>query len=144
VLTQLGWRTWSFDPLAHAWTKKQAVLSGVNTGFIDSGREVTFDAAGGRTVFFSDGILATYDAGADAWKVVRSGPNWPPAGTIDGSSTGPLARLYHSLIYDPVNERVVMLGGLARTEKGWQDPGDVWAYEMGTNSWIQLVPPPSK
>jgi len=146
VLTLLGDAmqrdgTWSFDPGAGAWTNQKSRPPALNTGYVESGGEAVFDAARGVTVAFSDGVLATYDAGADEWTTVKPGPGWPRMDAADDMPTGPLARLGHWLVYDPVNERIVMLGGQARMLKGWRDLDDVWAYDLSTNSWLRLVPP---
>jgi hypothetical protein len=148
VLTLLGdaGETWSFAPRAGAWTQQKSALPTLNTGYIESGGEAVFDTARGLTVVFSDGVLATYDAAADEWTKVAPGPGWPDMDMVDDMPTGPLARLGHWLVYDPVNERIVMFGGHARMleDNGngdivWRDLDDVWAYDLSTNSWVELV-----
>jgi hypothetical protein len=132
--------TWSFDPRAGAWTKQESAPPALGTGYFESGGEAVFDAARGVTVAFSDGVLATYDAGADEWTTVKPGPGWPDMAMVDDSPTGPLARLGHWLVYDPVNERIVLFGGHARMLEGWRDLDDVWAYDLATNTWRLLLP----
>ena len=146
VLTLLGdaGETWSFAPRAGAWTKQKSAPPTLNTGYFESGGEAVFDTARGLTVVFSDGVVATYDAAADEWTKVAPGPGWPDMEMVDDMPTGPLARLGHWLVYDPVNERIVMFGGHARMleDNGnivWRDLDDVWAYDLSTNSWVELV-----
>jgi hypothetical protein len=140
-----GAATWTFDPGAATWNRQTARPPSVNTSYFESGGEMVFDAARGVTVLFTDGVLATYDATADMWNVVAPGPGWPSLHPVDGMPTGPLARLGHSLVYDDVNERIVLFGGHARmlTAGGdvvWRDLDDVWAYDVSTNTWLELVP----
>jgi len=60
------------------------------------------------------------------------------------TKTGPLARLGHTMVYDSVNERIVMLGTtvLTTAETGYTEPqgDDVWAYDVASNTWTELVP----
>jgi hypothetical protein len=142
VLTLLGGATWTFDPGAPGWTRKTFSPT-LNTGWVESGGEAVFDEAHGVTVAFSDGVLATFDAVAEERTTVKPGPGWPRMDVVDDLPTGPLARIGHWLVYDPVNERIVMLGGLARMKSGGRDLGDVWAYDLSTNTWLRLVPPRS-
>ena len=71
-------------------------------------------------------------------------PSWADFSDLP---TGPLARLGHFLPYDPTNERIILLGGQSRTVEGedpWTNLHDVWAYDLPTNTWIELVPASSQ
>jgi hypothetical protein len=138
-------QTWTFDLGTRTWTDQQA-----QPPAIDVGEGTTFDPIAQRTVAFGDnGTLATYRTGDDHWDVVAPGPGWPPHGTMttfEGGPTlwtGPLARHGQSLVYDPVNQRILMLGGLHVDSPadfwGGLDSGDVWAYDLRINTWIELV-----
>ena len=79
-----------------------------------------WDAAG-----LHDDVWALSLTGAPAWAELT------PAGTA------PSAREYHSAIYDPVRDRMVVFGG-------WDGAlrKDVWALSLaGTPAWTQLTPP---
>ena len=54
---------------------------------------------------------------------------------------GPLSRTGHSLAYDPVNRRILVFGGSWLTDMGTTLAGDVWAYDVPTSTWMELVPP---
>ncbi|MGB8021787.1 MAG: kelch repeat-containing protein [Candidatus Nanopelagicales bacterium] len=135
-------RTWTFDSGTRAWTEESAAPKELSVGGI-GGPEVAFDAGQARTVIFTDGVLATYDAAADDWAVVKPGPGWPQTSTVDDKSVGPLARTGHTLVYDALNERVLMFGGVARMADGddvtEQQLDDVWAYDLADNKWTELV-----
>jgi hypothetical protein len=79
-----------------------------------------FDEVTGRTVYLTPGgAVAAYDAALDRWDVV-----WEP-----GQSPGPGPTPDASMVYDPVNQRVLLVAGR-----------DVWAFEVGTATWTRLVP----
>ncbi len=126
--------TWTFAPRTGTWAEQQAATPQLNTGYFESGGEIAFDQATGRTVVFSDGVLAAYDAAAGEWEVLQGDPEAPCC------DTGPLNRLYHALVYDPVNERIVLYGGRARLPGGFRNPQDVWAFDPRTGEWSELLP----
>ena len=120
------------DPRTGAWTRGASGPS-VNTGYWASGGEIAYDEARLRTVVFSDGLVGAYDATADRWE------------TLFGSSTccgtGPQNRLQPAMVYDPVNERLVVAGGEYRTADGLVLADDVWAFDPAPRTWTQLVAP---
>ena len=104
-----------------------------------------FDPVSQRTFVLLNGQLATYQTGADHWDAVYPGNGWPKkvrlGGAESGELAGPLARTGHSLAYDPVNQRILVFGGIWQTTKGEKKTGDVWAYDVPTNTWTELVRP---
>jgi hypothetical protein len=126
-------RTWTFDPRTGRWTQMSAIAPRFNTGYFASGGEAAYDEAAERTVVFSDGFVAAYDAAGDRW--VR----------LDGRSRccqeGPLNRLGHWMVYDPVNERLVVYGSRARVgpDGAWSSMDDAWAFDAGSRDWIPLL-----
>jgi len=60
-------------------------------------------------------------------------------------STGPSPRLACRLVYDPVNERLMMFGGMYEGSQA-QVFEDTWIFEWGTESWrlleVEPHPPP--
>lgn len=145
VYVVLGGATWTYDLGAKSWTKRLIGSPSPNTGYFESGGEIAYDAAADRTVVFSDGSLAAYASTPNQWVPKRPGPGWPDTAyawsSEAGMAEGPLARLGHSMVYDPVNQRIVLLGGHSRMPNGWQQLGDVWAYDVQTNTWIPLLAP---
>ncbi len=104
-------------------------------GDIVSGNEMTFDAATGRVAIFSDGTLIEYDALAEEWIVLTYSDTYQ-----DGWVVGPLARVGGSIVYDPVNQRIVLFGGgSSRMPDGWHDRDDVWAYDPISREWMVLL-----
>ncbi|HEY5180057.1 MAG TPA: kelch repeat-containing protein [Dermatophilaceae bacterium] len=139
VLVLLPYHSWTFQPTSGLWSE-QAAPPQLNTGWGPSGGELTYDQSAQRTVLFSFGVLATYDATKDRWA------NVPLPGSLLNplTKTGPLARLGHTMVYDSVNERIVILGTtvLTSAENRYTEPqgDDVWAYKVASNTWTELVP----
>lgn len=145
VLAVVGGRTWLFDPTTGVWTK-EAITPRMPAfwgwGAAVSGTDAAFDAAHRRTVIYNLGLLATYDAATDTWTTVPQIPTVSPAQQPDQPllTPGPLTRSGHTLIYDPINERVLMLGGNSLLSTGWRNNDDVLAYDLTTNTWTTIVP----
>lgn len=56
---------------------------------------------------------------------------------VDASESIPPARFGHRMVYDPVNERVLLFGGAV-----WKNRyiffNDLWSYDYATNTWDKL------
>jgi hypothetical protein len=140
--------TWTFDLFTQRWTDQQAeppVLTWEESlERPDAGGGATFDPESHRAfVLTGGGQLSTYRIGDDRWDEVPSQPGWPQVGTRSGEHgdewTGPLARTGHSLVYDPVTQRILLFGGTWTSGTGALRAGDVWAYDVPTNAWTELV-----
>lgn len=151
-------QTWTFDPGTGTWAKLDAYTPEFNFGYGALGTEMTYDPASRKALVFSDGRLATFDAANGAWTTAVPGKGWPETAVPDSPDVirhtdgpdeqvaigvGPLSRLYHGIVHDPINGRVLIFGGEVRTVDdgdGWRDGTDVWAYDVRTNTWRMLVP----
>ncbi len=118
----LGQRTWEFDPRAHRWTEQDADTPDVGFAWVASGDELAYDEANEVSVLFSFGTAAAYDASAKEWQVL-----------FRGVRRDPMSRMQFAMAYDPANERLVVFGG--------SDTDDVWAFDVATGEWIQLLAP---
>ncbi|MFX1252441.1 MAG: Kelch repeat-containing protein [Promethearchaeota archaeon] len=71
---------------------------------------------------------------ADTWLFNYSDTQWiqifPEA--------SPPARDSHSMIYDPVNQKVILFGGYGASL--YKMLNDTWAYDYTTNTWTELTP----
>ncbi len=159
-----GGSTWAFDVASRRWTDLRSSPPALLLNYLETGTEMVYDSEHGRAVAISGGEVAVFDSSTGTWS--RSSPDawgdilefdttWPP-GTVagspflpDGLPIGLIARYGHTVVYDPANERVVMLGGSARMiddempadlQLGWWLTADTWAYDVGDNTWTQLVP----
>jgi hypothetical protein len=119
-----------------AWTKLAP------SGTPPSGRDspsAIYDLARDRMVVFG-GRYYYYGSECylnDAWALSLEGPGGTPVWTqLTPSGALPSARTWHSAIYDPVRDRMVLFGGL-----GSGDFNDVWALWLGGPlAWTRLTP----
>jgi len=84
-------------------------------------------------------VLFGYDGGfrADVWQLTLGGtPTWSQVATI---GTPPSARDFAAAVYDPLADRVVVVGGNALP--GPVARADAWSLSLaGTPTWTQLSP----
>ncbi|HUW91093.1 MAG TPA: kelch repeat-containing protein [Candidatus Nanopelagicaceae bacterium] len=52
-------------------------------------------------------------------------------------SNSPSARSSHSMVYDPVNQKIILFGGVDLSDN-WLN--ETWIYDSTTNSWTQVFP----
>jgi hypothetical protein len=141
--------TWTFDLLSQKWTDQRATPPDLpieeSSWPLESRREAAFDPVSQRTFILLDGQLASYEAGSHQWDAVYPARGWPSKvrllETQGGGLAGPLTRTRHTLVYDPVNQRMLVYGGTWQTTTGEMRTGDVWAYDVPTNTWTELVRP---
>jgi hypothetical protein len=103
-------------------------------GWGPSGNEIAYDEAAKRTVVFSYGRMIAYDAAADRWEIILEG-FVPGADLCDG----PRCTWLPTMVYDPVNERLVVYGGSHPTADGWAQGDDVLAFDLATREWTVLL-----
>lgn len=73
----------------------------------------------------------------DVWALSLSGPlTWTQIAPATGPAPAP--RRYHSAIYDPVRDRMIVFAGAAGA-----DMNDVWALDLNEPRWTQLPGGPS-
>lgn len=126
-----GPETWLFDPRAGGWSKAAVVTPTIDL-FIGNDQMV-YDAPNARSVVYAGGRIAAYDSVRNRWEVLfDAGPN-----------DGRFDRVGNALAFDPLNGRLVVVGGLMRTSTvaGWQVTDDIVAFDVRTRTWIELLAP---
>jgi hypothetical protein len=97
---------------------------------------MAFDEAAGQTVMMGQGYSATYDANADHWETLFATDSDEPG----ACGTRPECRQANDMVYDSVNERLVVYGGSVYTSAaGWIDPDDLLAFDVRTREWTVLL-----
>jgi hypothetical protein len=136
-LTGWGAGTLLLDPRAGRWSEARALVPAFSEWFL-SGGEIAYDEAGQRTVVFSDGLVIAYDAASDRWETLyETDPAMPDEWTAG------TARVGHWMVYDSVNERLVVYGGWARRLNDWVqvEADDVLAFDPAAGTWTVLLEP---
>jgi hypothetical protein len=124
-----------FDPALRTWSSTDALTPVINLGYGASGGEIAYDDVTKRTIVFGDGKVIAYDAAADRWETLVDGAGF------GAFATGRTARLGHWMVYDPVNDRLVVYGGDYRTQADgyWVQADDVIAFDLATRQWTVLL-----
>jgi hypothetical protein len=101
---------------------------------------IAYDEAAQRTVILGQGQSAAYDATADRWETLYVGASWDEPGAC---GTRPECRQMPFMVYDPVNERLVVYGGtvIASKESGQVSSDDILAFDTRTREWTVLLEP---
>jgi hypothetical protein len=124
---------WSL-PLGPLTGWNQPATTGTPLG-TRSGHSAVYDASRDRLVFFggTDDTMPTRRN--DVWTLALSGtPAWSQ---LSPSGTPPAARMFHSAVYDAVNDRMVVFGGSGASGT----LNDVWALSFaGSPAWTELAP----
>jgi hypothetical protein len=113
------------EPPALKWSR--ANPSGVvPTPRVDA--PVAYDSVG-RELFVFGGLDASGDRN-DLWRYSVDNQQWIQ---LDPSGQAPNPRHGHTVTFDPVRRRIIVMAG-----QGAGFFGDAWAYDIQTNSWTQL------
>jgi hypothetical protein len=127
-------RTWLFDLRTGTWAATGAVAPGYfNAGLWGLGPGMAHDEAAKRTVMMGQGHLTTYDATVDRWETVWAGPSEGACGTR------PECRQYPDMIFDSVNERLVVYGGDVWGEEQADVNDELLAFDAANHEWITLL-----
>jgi len=120
--------TWAYDPVQNTWTDLAP------SGEVPSARHdhaLVYDSATGKLVLFGGISASDYMELDDTWAYDPEANTWTdlaPAGAL------PQSRCLHSLVYDPVGQKVILFGGSRRGGC----LGDMWAYDSAANTWTEL------
>jgi hypothetical protein len=135
-------RTWLFDLHRGQWTQLPGATPEVVTGYFETGGEVVFDRHADTLLLLGNAKLEAFTPASNTWREVAL-PKSVASGPDTQQPTGPLARSRHTLVYDPINARVLVLGGSSRrgADPEWVRADDVWAYDTTSDTWTELVAP---
>jgi hypothetical protein len=131
-----GGATWLFDIRTGTWSR-----SGGVTPEFGKDPAIAYDEASERTVIFGRGLSAAYDATAGRWETLFEGS--ASGNQLTGCATHPECRQGHQMVFDPLNDRLVVYGGAVPigAELEWVYPDDVLAFDLVTGEWTVLLEP---
>jgi len=111
------------------------------------GQSAVYDSANSRIIMFGGGLGALDTCANDVWVLSNANSvNGTPAWTQLSTSGGPpVPRIYHTAVYDPTSNRMIVFGGNNCSTVGGQYYNDVWVLSNanglgGTPVWTQLTP----
>ena len=120
-------KTWLFDLRTGTWSATGAVTPpDFTAGCWGCVPAIAYDEAAQRTVILGQGHSAAYDATANRWETLYEGS------TADECGTRPECRQGAQMVYDPVNERLVLCG---------DSDGDWLAFDTRSREWTVLLEP---
>ena len=134
----IGPETWLLDLRTGTWSGTAAVPPEFSYGGWRMWPAIAYDEAAERTMMLGQGHSAAYDAVTDRWETLYVTPYPDQPGAC---GTRPECRSAHQMVYDPVNERLVVYGGVAPTADGkdWVPTDDVLAFDTRTREWTVLL-----
>jgi N-acetylneuraminic acid mutarotase len=124
--------TWLFDSNTRTWT------AAATTGKLPAARaqhQMVSDTLGGKVIMFGGILKADGTQLKDTWAYDPATKTWAdkkPAGTV------PSARSSFSMVYDELNQRIILFGGWSKATSAHLN--DTWAYDPATNTWTDLKP----
>ncbi len=120
--------TWLYDARDDLWTRQYPERSPPRL----YGHSMVYDSTNEKTVLFGG---RTYSGGwilkNETWVYDVTGNTW----TKMSPPVSPAVRYHHDMVYDPVNNRVVMFGGIAGAAYR-----DTWLYDVANDLWTQIFP----
>lgn len=118
--------TWLFNPRNHTWTETDVKTPKITFVFGDlvNGQEVAFDETVGRVVVVSERQRYTFDGPATGWTTER----------LDMRR-----RIGGRIVFDPVNGRLVLVGGGLTCRSRPRCPGSDVALEASEDVPVVLV-----
>jgi hypothetical protein len=134
-------RTWLFDLRSGTWSERGAVTPEFVYAGWGNTPAMAYDEAAERTVMLGQGHSAAYDATADRWQTLSSWTSSEDWGTV-ACGVHPECRQGEGMVYDPVNERLVVYGGAAIAGPGGEGGtavDDVLAFDTRTGEWTVLL-----
>ncbi|MBI3734522.1 MAG: hypothetical protein HY259_13860 [Chloroflexi bacterium] len=125
---------WAFDLDKETWASISASAVADNKPRPRYGQSAALDGKG-RVIIshvFSD--QGRFD---DTWAFDSSTAQW--SNLTPASGPKPLRRCLHELVYDSIADRVLMFGGCS-SGFGPCPQGDLWAFDLKSNTWSELKP----
>jgi N-acetylneuraminic acid mutarotase len=132
--------TWVYDSLTNTWEDLAPIGAVPSTRGLHS---MVYDPLANRVILFG-GKHWTFGLGGGDW--LNDTWTYDPVANawIELKASGPVpaARQGHSMVYDPIGERVILFGGAHgerdSRERTWLN--DTWTYDPGVNAWTELDP----
>lgn len=121
--------TWAYDYNNNTWIELKPLISPPPTYF----HAMAYDSESDRIIVFGGDILNTIND--ETWAYDYLNNTWENM----TSSIRPFARVWHSMTYDAIHDRIILFGGYD-TESYFND---TWAYDYNSNIWTNMSAQPA-
>lgn len=126
--------TWEYEPATGKWTLRSPAGARPSAR---SRHAMVFDSRRGRVIVFG-GTGASVDPATEdlgVWEWDGEAGSWTRRAPV-GASPG--LRAGHAMVYDPVSEKVVLVGGRSYSGTGNSAQADVWTWDPVGGLWSEL------
>jgi hypothetical protein len=120
--------TWAYQSSTNTWSQ----MSPSSHPTARTETAMAYDAAHDAVVLY--GGLAPYTQSSDSWHYSPNANTWTKASPA--TAPGPIAA--HSMVYDSVNQKIVLFGGYKSS--GTPLLNGTWIYDAGTQTWSNPNP----
>jgi hypothetical protein len=126
--------TWAYDYETNTWTEMTPAVSPERR----FGHAMAYDAESDRVILWGaheEGAMPmSEEEKATVWAYDYETNTW----TAIESTGGPSYRGYHTMVYHPGTDRIILFGGHSLGDLDFSD--ETWAYDYNSNTWTQLTP----
>jgi hypothetical protein len=125
---------WAFDLDQETWTELKANDRSSEAPRPRYGQSAALDALGRVLISHGFSDQGRFD---DTWAFDLALARWVNLTSANGPK--PLKRCLHTLIYDAMADRLLLFGGCS-SGFGPCPQGDLWAFDVKTTAWTELIP----
>jgi N-acetylneuraminic acid mutarotase len=128
---------WAYDPKANAW--RPIETSGGDTPSARFMPGVAYDEVAKQLVLFGGADDVSYKDLSETWRYDTAKNSWAEFVPEDAI---PMGRESQSMVYDPVNRKIIMFGGLRYSDSlgDFEFFNDIWTYDCSKNTWMEIIP----
>ena len=119
---------WAYTPATNTWARLQPA------GILPPGRfghSMIYDPAARKLLVFGGVLGTTGQPANDLWAYSFQANAWT---RLHPPGAAPAARVYPSMVYDPVTRQAILFGGWTGTNAF----ADTWTYDPATSTWRKL------
>ncbi|MFX1517212.1 MAG: Kelch repeat-containing protein [Promethearchaeota archaeon] len=127
-VTALQSETWAYNYSSNSWT----LLRPTQQPKARYWHDAVFDTKQENMVMFGGDDEGSGRSRNDVWKFTPENNQW----TELSSEKKPVPRTNHAMVYDSINERIILFGGLGNDYS--DSYSDTWAFDCIKNNWIEL------
>jgi hypothetical protein len=125
---------WAFDLDQETWTELKANDRSAAAPRPRYGQSAALDTQGRVLISHGFSDQGRFD---DTWAFDLAAARW--VNLTPASGPKPLKRCLHALIYEAMADRLLLFGGCS-SGFGPCPQGDLWAFDLKTTSWTELIP----